>query len=203
VMPRHLDLAALYGVNLRGAVTWAFEYEDQPWFDGFRDLATNGVDKPVLSVFRMLGLMTGERVATDNPGAASLESMRTAGVKDRPDVHALASVDAHSVAVLISNYHDSSKPGPGASIDLPIAGLPRGRMLVQHFRIDDQHSNSYEAWKAIGSPAQPDARQRAALESAGQLQALESPRWVQSDDGTVRLRFELPLHGVSLIRVDW
>ena len=42
-----------------GAVTWAFEFEDQPYFDGFRDLATNGIDKPVLSVFRMLGMMTG------------------------------------------------------------------------------------------------------------------------------------------------
>ena len=81
-MPRHLDLAALYGVNLRGAVTWAFEYEDQPWFDGFRDLATNGVDKPVLSVFRMLGLMTGERVATDNPGAAL--SSRCGGGREGP-----------------------------------------------------------------------------------------------------------------------
>jgi xylan 1,4-beta-xylosidase len=30
VMPRHLDLAAKYGVNLLGAVTWAFEFEDQP-----------------------------------------------------------------------------------------------------------------------------------------------------------------------------
>jgi xylan 1,4-beta-xylosidase len=55
----------------------------------------------------------------------------------------------------------------------------------------------------MGSPAQPDARQRAALESAGQLQLLESPLWVQTTDGVVRLLFELPLHGVSLIRVDW
>ena len=73
VMPRHLDLAAKYGVNLLGAVTWAFEFEDQPWFDGFRDLATNGVDKPVLNVFRMLGMMTGDRLAVDNPAAAPLE----------------------------------------------------------------------------------------------------------------------------------
>jgi hypothetical protein len=32
-------------VNLLGAVTWGFEFEDQPYFDGFRDLATNGIDK--------------------------------------------------------------------------------------------------------------------------------------------------------------
>ena len=79
VMPRHLDLAAKHGVNLLGAVTWAFEFEDQAWFDGFRDLATNGVDKPVLSVFRMLGMMTGDRVSATSSGAASLESLHGGG----------------------------------------------------------------------------------------------------------------------------
>ena len=48
--------------NLAGAVSWSFEFENQPWFYGFRDLATNGVDKPVLNVFRMFGLMKGNRV---------------------------------------------------------------------------------------------------------------------------------------------
>jgi xylan 1,4-beta-xylosidase len=37
-----LELAALHKVRLAGAVTWAFEFEDQPWFEGFRTLATNG-----------------------------------------------------------------------------------------------------------------------------------------------------------------
>jgi hypothetical protein len=40
---------------------------------------------------------------------AFLESL---GVAAGFDVNAMASVDAHSAAVLISNYHDSSKPGP-------------------------------------------------------------------------------------------
>jgi xylan 1,4-beta-xylosidase len=42
-----------YNINLIGAVSWSFEFENQPWFAGFRDLATNGIDKPVLNVFRM------------------------------------------------------------------------------------------------------------------------------------------------------
>ncbi len=54
---RTYELADLHGVNLLGSVTWAFEFEDQPYFAGFRDLATNGIDKPVLNVFRMLGMM--------------------------------------------------------------------------------------------------------------------------------------------------
>jgi xylan 1,4-beta-xylosidase len=203
VMPRHLDLAARDGVNLLGAVTWAFEFEDQPYFDGFRDLATNGVDKPVLNVFRMLGMMTGARAAVDNPDAASLDDMLRTGVKQKPDLHAMASIDAHSAAVLISNYHDSAKPGPAAPVDLIISGLPNGLLQLQHFRVDDTHSNSYEAWKKMGSPQQPEATQYAALESAGQLQMLDSPRWLTSSNGTIHLVFDLPLHGVSLIRFTW
>ncbi len=203
VMPHHLDLAAKYGVNLMGAVTWAFEFEDQPYFDGFRDLATNGIDKPVLNVFRMLGSMTGNRVAVDNPAAASLDNMLAGGVKDKPDVHAMASVDAHSASVLVSNYHDSAKAGPPVEIDLSLIGLPAREMWMQHFRVDDEHSNSFEAWRSMGSPQQPTAEQYAQLESAGQLQAIGSPRWVQAENGSVHVRFALPLHGVSLIRLDW
>ena len=203
VMPRHLDLAAKYNVNLLGAVTWAFEFEDQPYFDGFRDLATNGIDKPVLNVHRMLAMMTGDRVAVENPGAALLDSMLTESVKQKPDIHAMASRDAHSAAVIVSNYHDSAKRGPSAPVDLVISGLPRGRVLVERFLVDDDHSNSYEVWKKMGSPQQPVPEQYAALERAGQLQMADSPRWLQSKDGQVKMSFTLQRHGVSLVRVTW
>ena len=203
VMPRHLDLAKKYGVNLVGAVTWAFEFEDQPYFDGFRDLATNGIDKPVLNVFRMLGMMTGDRVAVNSTGAASLDSITSGGVKDGPDINAMASADARSVAVLVSNYHDSGKPGPAASVDLNITGLPKGRLLVQHYRVDNENSNAYETWKKMGSPAQPGKEQYAQLEQAGQLHLLDSPRWISAENGGTRVTFDLPRHGVSLIRVTW
>src|SRR5204862_437464 len=161
-------------IRARGADWRAFEFEDQPWFDGFRDLATNGVDKPVLNVFRMLGMMTGNRVAIDNPAGIPLDRIVASGVKEKPDIHALASRDAHSVSVLVSNYHDSGKPAPAADIDLTIAGLPGGRLLMQHYRVDQEFSNSFEAWKKMGSPQQPTTEQVAALESAGHLQAFES-----------------------------
>jgi xylan 1,4-beta-xylosidase len=203
VMPRHLDLAARHNVNLLGAVTWAFEFEDQPYFDGFRDLATNGIDKPVLSVFRMLGMMTGDRVAVDNPDAVPLDAMVASGVKDKPDIHAMASRDAHSVAILVSNYHDSGKPGPAAEISLAISGLPAGRFLLEHYRVDGEYSNSHETWKKMGSPPQPSPQQYAQLEKAGQLQLLESPRWTTAQSGRVTVQFALPRHGVSLIRAAW
>ncbi|MEP7323943.1 MAG: beta-xylosidase, partial [Saprospiraceae bacterium] len=52
---RIYELTDQYQINLQGAVSWSFEFENQEWYAGFRDLATHGVDKPVLNVFRMLG----------------------------------------------------------------------------------------------------------------------------------------------------
>ena len=68
---RTYELADLHKVNLLGSVTWAFEFEDQPYFYGFRDLSTNGLPKPVLNVFRMLGQMGGDRVSVESSGAGA------------------------------------------------------------------------------------------------------------------------------------
>ena len=68
VFARKHVLAEKHGVNLEGALTWAFEFEDQPYFAGFRALATNGIDLPVLNVFRMMAKITGQRVAVESSG---------------------------------------------------------------------------------------------------------------------------------------
>jgi xylan 1,4-beta-xylosidase len=203
VMPRHLDLAAKHGVNLMGAVTWAFEFEDQPYFDGFRDLASNGIDKPVLNSLRMLGMMTGDRVAVRNSAAIPIDVITTTGVKTQPDINAMAAIDSRSGAVLISHYHDSAKPGPAAPVELTVAGLPSGRVQMLHYRVDQEHSNSYEVWKKMGSPQSPTPEQYAQLERAGQLEMVGSPAWLVPQKGAIRLSFTLPRHGVSLIRFTW
>jgi xylan 1,4-beta-xylosidase len=76
-------------------------------------------------------------------------------------------------------------------------------LLLHHYRVDERFSNSFEAWKQMGSPQQPTPEQYAQLESAGQLHLLESPRWVSAQDGRVQLSFPLPRHGVSLVQLTW
>ncbi|HEX4946848.1 MAG TPA: beta-xylosidase [Blastocatellia bacterium] len=200
---RTYELAELHGVNILGSVTWAFEFEDQPYFDGFRDLATNGIDKPVLNVFRMLGLMRGERVASTSTGALKLETMRDQGVRGNPEVNALASRQARSVAVLVWNYHDDDLPAPPSEVEVVLDGLPNVRAQVQHYRIDAEHSNSYEVWKKLGSPQQPTPAQYQQLERAGRLQMLGSPQRQQIVQGRMTVKFMLPRQGVSLLRLTW
>src|SRR5262249_10484394 len=148
---RKHDLAAKHGVNLEGALTWAFEFEGQPYFAGFRSLATNGIDKPVLNVFRMFSKMTGHRLAVDSDGAVPLDVLPKQGVGGRPDVAALASLDEKRLCVLVWHYHDDDEAGPDAEVEVALAGLPlkAGEARLQHFRIDDVYSNAFTAWKKM------------------------------------------------------
>ena len=200
---RKYDLAASRGVNLEGAVTWAFEFENQPWFRGFRDLATNGVDKPVLNVFRMFGLMPAGRVALQRTGGYDYARIRDKSVREEADVNGIASKDAKSAAVMLWNYHDDNVKTDAVPVKLSLKGLPAGRILLHHYRIDQEHSNAYEAWKKMGSPKAPSAEQIAELERAGQLQLVGSPEWIVAKKGEKELAFELPWQGVSLIKLTW
>jgi xylan 1,4-beta-xylosidase len=201
---RKYALADHFGVNFKGAVSWSFEFEDQPWFYGFRDLATNGVDKPVLNVFRMFGMMKGKRVAVTGNQAYSVMQVRDSSVRGpEPDVNALASHDGKSVAVMVWNYHDDDLPAPASTVNLTLTGLPNRKVVVTHYRIDNEHSNSYEVWKKMGSPQKPTAEQVKQLERAGQLEKLEKPKNIQIKNGQTNFTMQLPRQGVSLLTYTW
>ena len=205
MMKSILDLAARDRVNIEGMLTWAFEFEDQPCFDGLRTLATNGIDKPVLNLFRMAGLMHGDRVAAASTSSVPLDTMRSAGVRAEPDVDALAVRSEREVSILVWNYHDDDAPAPEAETRLTVTGLPETseRVLVRQYRIDGSHSNAYAVWKRMGSPASPPAEQYSEMEAGGQLQQLESPHWMDAARGRVQLSFSLPRQAVSLIQLSW
>jgi xylan 1,4-beta-xylosidase len=204
--PRKHDLAAKHGVNLEAALTWAFEFEDQPYFAGFRALASNGINLPVLNVFRMFGRMNGARVKVESSNAVPLEEIVRRGVRGAPDVSALASLEGRSLAVLVWHYHDDDVPGPEASVELSLSGLPVRNESVRltHYRIDEQHSNAYAAWKRMGSPLAPNRRQYDQLLAASELAILRgSPARAAATDGTATLNFLLPRQAVSLVVAEW
>jgi xylan 1,4-beta-xylosidase len=192
-------------VNFEGAVTWAFEFEDQPWFDGFRVLSTNGVVLPVFNTFRAFSLLEKQRVAVENPSAKDLGALIKASVRKEPDVHAFATRGERALAVLVWHYHDDGIPGPEVPVELTLQGVDTAgkEARLTHYRIDDSHSNAYTAWKKMGSPEKPSAQQREALQKASELTKLEEPKAAQVQDGKVVLRFTMPRQSVSLVRLEW
>jgi xylan 1,4-beta-xylosidase len=201
---RKHDLAARHGVNFEGALTWAFTFENQPLFAGFRQLATGGIDLPVLNVFRMFSQMSGQRLTVESDGAVPLDAMLKSGVRGKPDVSALASLEGNKLCVLAWHYHDDDLPAPDAVVNLHLTGLPfaNGKAKLTHYRIDADHSNSYKTWLRMGSPLSPTEKQYAQLEKAGQLAELESPKTIAVKDKVVDVRFNLPRQAASLVVIS-
>jgi xylan 1,4-beta-xylosidase len=199
------ELQDRYKVNLISMLTWSFEFEGRDYFEGFRTLATNGVDKPVLNVFRMAALMSGDRVATTSTSQIPLNDILKDGVKGSPDIDAFATKSASEAAVMLWNYHDDDVPAVGSEVTVVVAGLPAGvhRVLLEHYRIDQTHSNSYTVWKSMGSPQKPTAEQVEQLKASGQLELFTSPLWLDVDNGKVTIPTSLPRQATSLLRLKW
>jgi xylan 1,4-beta-xylosidase len=192
-------------VNLLAMLSWSFEFENKDYFEGFRSLATNGIDKPVLNFFRMAALMGGDRVVTRSDGQVSLDTIIAQGVRQHADIDAMATIADGRASVLLWNYHDADEPALATPTSITVGGIPSRarRVLVTHYRIDDNHSNAYTVWKAMGSPQQPTPEQYAELQRRAGLELLTSPAWMNTVDGHVTIETRMPRQSVSLLRLEW
>lgn len=199
------ELQDRHGVNLLSMLSWSFEFENKDYFEGFRSLSTNGIDKPVLNFFRMAALMKGRRVATSSDGQVPLETLVSTGARTQADVDALATLSDRAAAVMLWNYHDVDAPAPATPAAVTVSGIPAAikRVLVTHYRIDDTHSNAYTIWKAMGSPQHPTTAQYAQLQSEAGLQLLTSPEWMDVAGGQIKVTTEMPRQSVSLLQMTW
>ncbi|MDP9173965.1 MAG: beta-xylosidase [Planctomycetota bacterium] len=202
---REYELADKYGVNFEGALTWSFEFEGKPYFAGYRVLASNGVDLPILNVFRMFGKMGGSRLAVSSSANLGLDSAIGKGIRDgQSEVYAIAAMEPKKLSVMVYNYYDDDIPGPAASISLALTHLPTtGDATLTEYRIDQDHSNAYTVWKKMGAPEQPSSDEYAQLKQAGQLALAGDPQTVHIDAGKTSLKLNLPRQAVSLLVLEW
>jgi xylan 1,4-beta-xylosidase len=201
MMKHTLDLAEAEKVNLKGVLSWAFMFDGMPWFEGYRTLATNGIHKPVLNAFKMLGQLKGNELPLTSDGAIGLDEILRASVRDRPDINGIAVADDRSVKILIWNYHDYLFPTEPASIRLKVKLQPDfgSKAQVTHYRIDDNHSNAYTKWLELGSPQNPSPQMLAKLTAAMELEMLEPAGVIDITSGEALLNFKLPRFALSLI----
>ncbi|TKC10444.1 beta-xylosidase [Pedobacter polaris] len=198
---RLYELTDKYNINLLGAVSWSFEFENQPWFAGFRDLATNGVNKPVLNVFKMFGMMKGNRVEAKSNQMYYLKSVLDSSIrKSVPDIGVLAAKAENSTTVLIWNYHDEDKKGAVDTVAVSLNGLTKKVVNIIHYRIDELNSNAYETWKKMGSPQNPSAAQLKELTQSSELKKIGKP--IKFNTTTGPFKFELGRQGVSLLTIN-
>jgi xylan 1,4-beta-xylosidase len=151
----------------------------------------------------MLGMMKGKRIRVDGNRMYSTKAVVDSSIRGpESDIGALASTDGQSVTIMIWNYHDDNIKEKAEQVELTIKNLPMKTATLTHYRIDDEHSNAYEAWKKMGSPQNPDSAQIRELENDGQLQVLGKPEKVDINAGEYKLQLLLPRQGVSLVKIE-
>lgn len=195
------ELAQQHRVNLEGVLSWSFEFEDQPWFAGYRQLATNGVNLPVLNVFRLFARLGPERIEAVSSGQVPLDRIVAEGVSTDTDVGVLATRSPNgNIAVLVWNYHDDDVAGPDAAVSLTLKGLKQNKTghSATVWRVDERNGNAFSAWKRMGSPQSPNATQYKELEQASELVAQSVPTQ-SARGGATTLEVAVPRQGVALV----
>jgi xylan 1,4-beta-xylosidase len=202
--PRIWALADKRGVNIDGALTWAFEFEDQPWFPGYRQLSSNGIDLPVLNVFRMFAQLGPTELNATSDSEMALDDIVAQGVTGKPDVGILATRTADKkLAVFVWHYHDDDLSGASADVKLHLTGLGKAKSVkVTQWRVDRDNGNAFTAYQKMGSPQSPDAKQYATMEAASAMQPQAWAAPVAVTKGAAELDFSLPRQGVSLLIIE-
>lgn len=202
--PRVWELARRHHVNLEGALTWAFTFVGQPWFAGYRQLATRGVDLPVMNVFRLFSRLGAEQLSAVSSGEVPLEQIISDGVRGAADVGVLATRSADGkIDILLWHYRDDDIAGPTADVKIVLTGLavdPHAKARV--WKVDSQHGDAFTAWRLMGSPVSPTKRQIDALIHAARIRPEPMPIVRRAHDDSASLDSRLMPHSVQLIELD-
>lgn len=200
---RKQDLVASHGGNLQGAVSWAFTFHDQPWFNGLRALTTNEVALPVFNAFKLFAKLGRTRVEATSSGMLPTADILTRSVRGAPDVGVVATrTEEGTLRILVWNYHDVAdgfdEPTP---VKLRVEGLAAGHdpSAATLTRIDEYNANAFTAWRALGEPQAPLPKHVAILHDAATLKAAALAPAERSDGEAV---FEFPLFRQSVALIE-
>ena len=191
-----------------GMLTWAFEFENRGCFEGLRTLSTNGIDKPVLNVFRFLSKLGRIRLHVEVPerehGEAQREKAERSGAMAKPEVSLVAAADEHrGIQLFLASHHDDWDVRTETSVEVRLRGLaPDAAFRMKRFQVDSRHSNAHTVWREMGEPQQPTTDQLERLEKAGRPELVEEGAAAADGSGTLRLTVQLPAHSVWFVSLS-
>ena len=190
---RHVRIRTENDRRIGGFTFCSSGYEKIPESDfmGYRTFSTkNGFHKPLLNGYKLL-----KKLDTD------LISVQTGKNKN---ITAFATRDKDRISIVVVNYQHEHPFNDGLAEPVLLQVMSHldtsGNVVVNHWRIDEKHSNAYTAFKDLGSPQLPNPIQIDAIRQKMDLELLEPPQRMKSRN-TFEFKFYLPCNAVSLIEI--
>ena len=182
--------------RIDGMVTWAFQFEGREYFEGLRSLSTNGIDKPVLNVFRMLARLGGMRLASscgrEKPEQENGFEVSSIAAKDQ----------SGTIRLFLASHHDDWDQSAAQKINIRIKGLEKDcSYTVTGLQISGRDANSHHAWIEMGEPQRPSAEQLRELKDASGLRLHRHPDISAGGSGEAECELLLEGHSVYLLEL--
>lgn len=185
-------------------LSWAFLFVGERCFEGTRAFSTQGIDKVILNLYRMYARLGTQEILFESSGSKDpMTYAELHGRGEEPDISGLATTSDAGLQVFIYNHHDDWDIAQAYEIELEVVNLPfAGAAVVNHYRLDASHSNAYAEWIKQGKPMYLAAEQRAAIQAREGLELLEPPQLLTPRDAKLTLKFTLPVHAISLLKIS-
>jgi xylan 1,4-beta-xylosidase len=140
----------------------------KPFEGQFGLRAKGGINKPSYYAFALLHQLGDQRIA--NPSTDVIATKRPDG----------------TLAVAVWNLVDPDKTGNEKDVQLTFHGVPASA-AVSISRVDNTHSNTLAAYKAMGSPLDPTEAQ---VDQLNEETALGAPEHLTLTDGKLNLKLD-------------
>lgn len=196
------------------ASAWAFYFEGERYFEGFREFFTaENVELPVLNAYRMLARLGETRLSLTSDASWAIGDVdRLAanpgepapGDLDDVEVDGIAARSGDAVsAVLWYHRDDQYATAPDATVSVDMTGLPfpASEARVTHHQVDGGHSNAFAVWQAQGRPQHPTPSQLAELHARDGLEEGGPVSVSVIGERALRLTLSMSLHSLSLLEV--
>jgi xylan 1,4-beta-xylosidase len=163
---------------------WSFSdvFEEQgvvktPFYGGYGLVAEDGIPKPAYDAFALLHELGNRRIAA-------------------PQDNVLVTRRADGTLVIAAwNLVEPGAAGAPKTIELNIPGEHAGAEATVR-RVDAQHGDTLDAWKAMGSPSYPTREQVAQLK---RVAATDSPETMPVEHG--HLTLTIPPMGLAVVEI--
>ena len=106
------------------------------------------------------------------------------------------------ISIVIYNSRDKIMSSGSENMDLTVENIPFSEGIVSHYRIDETHGNPFSVWEKMGAPDIPDPEQLKKIRNNQELTLLEDIKNIRISNHRLNFEFELPLPGVSLIKIN-
>jgi xylan 1,4-beta-xylosidase len=174
-----------------------------PAFSGCYGLLCRGVStipqswdvaKPAFNAFKLMHRLKDNRIGC------------TGGTTASPGVNAIATISSanDTISVLVYSHVNGTGGNPATTDNVTLnittpAGWTNAR--AEHWVVDHGHSNAYQTWVGLGSPANPSADQWTAINNASQLAHYDSVATIVIAGNSYNKTFTVNYYSVGLIQL--